>query len=154
MSEYTIDPNKVSMHDIETMRQEEEIFEKWRHILTEVMTASVNNEHNYNDRSKELRELFQARDREFRELLDQVGGKGVLAQIRDSGHEIAFSTFAGFLSGALVGAIAHTKLALVLGGINASMPPLLKMFGKFYKSATDRFVRVSLRNHFLSIGMR
>lgn len=149
-SNYAISPDAVSIEDIIAMRENELVFSEWRAMLSEIFGKMSENVSSYNDPSKEFNELVEDRSRDWQQRAEKSFGKGFKASIRDTGKDTAYSITAGIIAASLI----PSKGGLILAGVSPATRLLVKIFGSLMTSSSNRRVRVSLKNHFLTVGTR
>ncbi|MGG5889444.1 hypothetical protein ACLF3G_20095 [Falsiroseomonas sp. HC035] len=150
VSGFGISPDKVSARDLVAMRDDHELFHEWRQIISGALLHLSENEDDYRDSARELREYLADNQAKWTEQAEKAVGKGFLGQMIDGAQDVA----SHFVAGMVVGGLSGAQGGRWAGGVAASAVPLLKLFMKLPKSLPDGRKRALLRSHFLAIGAK
>jgi hypothetical protein len=149
-SNFGVHADKISALEIESMRDNHELFAAWRQILSGALNHLAANENNYRDPSKELQEYLSENQAKWREQADKLTGRGFLSTIVDGSQKVAGNVVSGVLAGGLI----DPAQGAVIGGMAAAVSPILQLFAQIPKSLAGTRDRSILRNHFLAVGAK
>jgi hypothetical protein len=144
---FAINSGKITVKDLENIRDNEEIFSEWRRIVSLAMMHLVKNQDSYNDDGMELAYFLRHNQAEWRSASEKIIGKGAVADFVDLGKEAA----ASFTAGVVAGAFFEPTKTWYVNGTAAAVPSLIKIFSRLMPMNSKK---ISFRNHLLSIGAK
>lgn len=150
-----IDSDAVSVNDLLTMRDNNELFVEWRQMMSSVLKMLYENENYYSDINKEFVELVRGEFDDWKSRFKvETARSPVLRAFADTGKELIVGVTAGAATGAVAGAMIGGPPGAVVGGAIGGVSPAAMTFMKsFFRVAYERPKVVSLRRHFVAAGI-
>lgn len=151
----TINPDVVSLDDFLRIRANEELFCEWRNFLGQVFQRLYTRQEDYTDLEREFREAVQD---ELFQWKDKLKEKKKKSSVLNQMFEAADKAMIGFIAGALTGLVTAAPPdaipgALIGGTIGGGMGPAVEFVRNLIRVAWNRPNTLSLRHHFLALGL-
>lgn len=133
----------LNIQDIVKIRTDDVAFEKWRSIVSNILTRFHEAEGNYTDAEREIREIAHQEINDWKAEFDKETRKGsLLGRIAKSTQDLAIGAIAGLI------ADPHAIPVTVLAVINAAV----QLAWESVASRRNRVVSTAVRQHFLVLG--
>lgn len=144
----SMNPNAISIREIIEIRQQEQSFDEFRTFLGGILEDIHSREREFTDLDKQFledtREKFLMSNEK---LMRSVRTSGILRE--------AFKSTDNILVGAMTGALAVNDVnATLLGAAIGAIPPAYGIVRGLISNVSMESSTMSLRNHFLAIGVQ